>query len=578
MNLYIDNLNRKSKIEALEDKDAELVFLGVDARKDTAFIVAQKIAKLARADCCLFLNADLQLCNSHLGDFAGLAIVEELRSRADFLAFANPAQLLPIVLYSTFSEGMAYKNEDRAKLLNMPGIAYEQCVHPQQLLNLSYQLAPVDSAEQYRDYFSQAVQDNGDESHQVTNLFAFCQAVEGLFHLQPDEKIYNLWEKVQLLGSEVLRNESFLQQLNRKGATFTQSQPLLQKRLDDIQKHFNSVSGARQQIILIDDQANQIHPNLSVGWSDLYALLWYRAEQEVIVLDYQMKDKHLLKKLRKKGLALVLDYYLHTNDRQEELLNTRAAGILQAVKNWNPSFPVAIATASDKAYSLREFQEIGCDTYWIKPSPRIRPGQKTVIETLLDFSWQIRMLTGMEYGFFRQSFKLLDELTTADTWWEKLPWGFPCKPFDKEALINGLRNELNEFRNHYINSIGSPVKWIFAPFEEKRSVVVGTIMLLTDWVEQIHACPQRKVPELRKRQDFLGVTLYQTRNATAHDQNSKMEVFDFNWAADFFKCFIGYLYHSPVEINQAYTPSRKRQNIQYYLAQDGPIRRLFDEP
>ncbi|MEO1411990.1 MAG: hypothetical protein AAFW73_19025 [Bacteroidota bacterium] len=581
MSLFVDNHNRKNKFEALKTTYAPLGFVGVNELKATPYGVARKIAKRARTDCCcIYINADLQLRDAQIGDLMGLSVVEELRSRADFLAFVNPAQLLPIVLYSTFSEDMVRRQVGCARLLEMPGILYRRCVHPQQLLAAPRIPPVVPSAEAYRPYFSQGSRDIGDEVHRLTNLYAFNQCLAELYRLRGEPEVYALWEAVQHLGHEPLRNECFLHNLDRANRPREVDRELLRERLDVLQAHFLNIAPQRQ-LVLIDDQAKQMAPGLAVGWRDLYHWLWYRGRGNVVALDEQMKDKHLLQRLQKKGAALILDYYLHASDRQEDLADTRAAEILRAVKQWNPTFPVAIATASDKAWSWQQFDQLGCDTYWIKPGTRSRPGQKTALEGLLDFGWQLRLLTGAEYNFFRRSERLLDRLLQAPTWWEKRRWDSATAALQKGEVVASIRRGLRELQQHYLESLGQNPGWVFQPLGQKPAAVVGATMLLIQWIEKIHGSPRRNVPMFRRRQDFLGVALYQMRNKGAHNQAPRLQTFNLDWIVSLVKGLIGYLHFEPELINQQCPiPPRlhERGKIdvpEYYLSTSSPISQLF---
>ncbi|MEL6639544.1 MAG: hypothetical protein AAFR05_22550 [Bacteroidota bacterium] len=140
---------------------------------------------------------------------------------------------------------------------------------------------------------------------------------------------------------------------------------------------------------------------------------------------------------------------------------------------------------------------------------------------------------------------------------------------------------MRELQQHYLESLGQNPGWVFQPLGQKPAAVVGATMLLIQWIEKIHGSPRRNVPMFRRRQDFLGVALYQMRNKGAHNQAPRLQTFNLDWIVSLVKGLIGYLHFEPELINQQCPiPPRlhERGKIdvpEYYLSTSSPISQLF---
>lgn len=213
-----------------------------------------------------------------------------------------------------------------------------------------------------------------------------------------NHSIANLWGVTRL--AEVTGNKNLLDKYFESNPKITENQSDLYFKFLISQSSFNgiinsskkTISATGKNILLIDDEESK-------GWAVILKELLQGSNFESVLNNDNFKSTVTAKISEKiNGISkwdlILLDLRLYENeDKGDESLKSASqfsgGKLLTEIKNDNKGVQVIMFTASNKAWNMRELQELGADGFYIKESPEYSKDHTFSIGNYKNFEKQI---------------------------------------------------------------------------------------------------------------------------------------------------------------------------------------------
>lgn len=213
-----------------------------------------------------------------------------------------------------------------------------------------------------------------------------------------NHSIANLWGVIRL--AEVTGNKNLLDKYFESNPKIKDNQSDLYFKYLISQSSFNgiinsskkTISATGKNILLIDDEESK-------GWAVILKELLQGSNFESVLNNDNFKSTVTAKISEKiNGISkwdlILLDLRLYENeDKGDESLKSASqfsgGKLLTEIKNDNKGVQVIMFTASNKAWNMRELQELGADGFYIKESPEYSKDHNFSIGNYKNFEKQI---------------------------------------------------------------------------------------------------------------------------------------------------------------------------------------------
>jgi CheY-like chemotaxis protein len=283
--------------------------------------------------------------------------------------------------------------------------------------------------------------------------------------------IANLWGAIRL--AEVTGNKNLLEKHFESNSKLRENHSDLYLKLLINQSSFSDVKTANKasikasgkNILLIDDEENK-------GWAVLLAELFQGSNFESVkkssnfLDDIKAKIKEKTQDINKWDLILLDLRLLENEDKGDESLKVGSeysgAKILREIKSENKGIQVIMFTASNKAWNMKELQEIGADGFYIKESPEYSKDLKFSVGNFNNFEKQATIC--FENVFLKEIHFRNENIIRKLNSISSVGGGVGLMALSKQKLKNEIVLQINQsyelLRSAYINEFNYTMSFL----------------------------------------------------------------------------------------------------------------------